>query len=101
MMSKNSGRQTPDYDVVVVGGGMVGSMLAAALSQESRLKVAVLERQEPEPFDPGSSQNYDIRVSALRIATHRMFENIEAWQGISSRRACPSTQMLVWDGEEG
>lgn len=88
-----------DYDLVIVGGGMVGSMLAAALATYSSLRVAVLESREPESFDPGTDPPYDIRVSALSIATQRMFENVGAWQGIVDRRACPYREMLVWDSE--
>lgn len=92
-----------DYDVVIVGGGMVGSMLAAALATRdtlgASLKIALLENRAPEPFEPGSDPKYDIRVSALSAATQAMFENVGAWQGIVDRRACPYREMLVWDGE--
>jgi len=92
-----------NYDVVIVGGGMVGSMLAAALAKSTAgglpLSIAVLENQAPEPFTPGSNPQYDIRVSALSIATQRMFQNVGAWSGVVNRRACPYRQMLVWDGE--
>jgi 2-octaprenyl-3-methyl-6-methoxy-1,4-benzoquinol hydroxylase len=92
-----------EYDVVIVGGGMVGSMLAAALAGTQSLlpalKIAVLENQQPEPFLPGSNPSYDIRVSALSGASQNMFKNVGAWQGILSRRACPYREMLVWDGE--
>lgn len=89
-----------NYDVVVAGGGMVGSMLAALLARHSQLKVAVVEQSKPEPFAKGSDPDYDIRVSALSIATQRMFEGVNAWSGVIERRACPYRQMLVWDGEE-
>lgn len=100
-MTQNS---NPDYDVVIVGGGMVGSMLAAALSSATEtapagLNVAVLENQPPQPFEPGSHPPYDIRVSALSVATQRMLEHVGAWQGVLQRRACPYREMLVWDGE--
>ncbi len=94
-----SADKAPDYDVVIVGGGMVGSMLAAALATKTTLKVAVLENQLPEPMAAGTDEPYDIRVSALSIASQRMLENVDAWQGILNRRACPYEQMLVWDGE--
>jgi len=95
-MSSSSGR----YDVVIVGGGMVGSMLAAALAQNKKLRLAVIEQQYPQPFKPGTNPDYDIRVSALSIATQRMFENVNAWSGVVARRACAYSEMLVWDGEE-
>lgn len=88
-----------DYDVLIVGGGMVGSMLAAALASGSSLKIAVLEQHEPEPFIPGTEPPYDVRVSALSIATQRMLENVGAWPGVLDRRACPFREMRVWDGE--
>lgn len=89
------------FDVVIAGGGMTGGMLAAALAEAGELSVCVLERARPEPFPPGSSPEHDIRVSALSIATKRMFERVGAWDGVRSRRACPYRRMLVWDGEPG
>lgn len=90
-----------DADVVVVGGGMVGGLLAAALSLDKSLRIVVLESAEPTPFDPGSQPAYDLRVSALSIASRRMLEAVGAWEGIESRRACPYRDLSVWDGEVG
>jgi len=101
-----------EFDVIVAGGGMVGSLLAAALaspgagpesdgqrdSSGPALKVCVLEAAEPEPFEPGSSPDYDIRVSALSVASERMFRHVGAWDGVLRRRAAPFERMRVWDG---
>lgn len=86
------------YDVAIVGGGMVGGMLAAALGRMS-LSVALLETHPVTPFDPESQ--LDLRVSALSLASQRMLEAVGAWDRVSTMRACPYNKMCVWDGEEG
>lgn len=82
------------FDVIIVGGGMVGAALACGLGNSS-LKVAVLEQQPPEAFSP--EQAHDLRVSALSIASRNIMETVGAWQGISSRRYCPFKRMRVWE----
>ena len=84
------------YDVIVVGGGMVGGLLACALG-DSALRVAVLEAGELLNFHPNDA--YALRVSALSLASQRMLEVLGVWPGVVARRACPYRRMLVW--EEG
>lgn len=86
------------FDLVIVGGGMVGAMLASALGH-SDLNIAVIEAFEPKGFD--ETQAYDLRVSAVSIASQKMFEAIGAWPLMLDKRACPYRRMLVWDGEQG
>lgn len=83
-----------EYDVVIVGGGMVGAAVACSLGG-SRLKVAMIEAHTPEPFD--NDQPHDLRVSALSIASRKILETIGAWDGILQRRACPFKRMRVWE----
>lgn len=91
------------FDVIVAGGGMVGGLLAAALGATSGagtpLSVCVLEAARPEPFDAGGEPPHDIRVSAVSVASERLFRAVGAWEGVLSRRACPFRRMRVWDGE--
>lgn len=82
-------------DVVVVGGGMVGSLTAAALAC-CGIDVIVLEQKTPPNFD---LESHDLRVSAISLATERMFEAVGAWGFVQEMRACPFRRMLVWDGE--
>lgn len=84
------------YDVLIVGGGMVGSSLACALGG-SGLSVAVLERSLPPAFSV--DQPHDLRVSALSIASERFLRNIGAWDGIQNRRSCPYRRMKVWESD--
>jgi len=86
--------QQERFDVVIVGGGMVGATLACALG-DSGLQVCLLESRYPEAFD--GSQPHDIRVSALSLASQAILEQLGVWQGIEQRRACPYRRMKVWE----
>lgn len=83
-----------DFDVVIVGGGMVGAAVACCLGG-SDLKVAVIENQVPDVFS--AEQPHDLRVSALSIASKNILEAVGAWQGVTSRRCCPFKRMRVWE----
>lgn len=83
-----------EFDVVIVGGGMVGAAVACGLGN-SRLKVAVIEALEPEAFSP--EQPHDLRVSALSIASRNILETVGAWEGVTSKRFCPFRRMRVWE----
>jgi 2-octaprenyl-3-methyl-6-methoxy-1,4-benzoquinol hydroxylase len=82
------------FDVVIVGGGMVGAAVACSLGGSS-LKVAVIENAPPQPFSP--DQPHDLRVSALSIASKKILETVGAWRGVESRRVCPFRRMRVWE----
>ncbi|MGE6108791.1 FAD-dependent 2-octaprenylphenol hydroxylase [Aeromonas sobria] len=81
------------YDLIIVGGGMVGLALAAAL-KESRLRVAIVEGQLP---DPQLGEAPDNRVSALSLASQQILRGVGAWQGICSRRLQGYGRMQVWE----
>ena len=78
------------YDVLIVGGGMVGLTLANLL-RDSGLQIGVLEK-----FEPRVSDEIDIRVSAINRASLAIFESIGAWQEMVER-AGVYHDMHVWD----
>lgn len=82
------------FDVVIVGGGMVGAAVACGLGSSS-LKVAVIENAPPLPF--AADQPHDLRVSALSIASKNILDTVGAWEGVVSRRLCPFRRMRVWE----
>ena len=92
MNTKN--KHTKDFDVVIVGGGMVGSALACALGKSS-LDIAIIEGQEPELNWPNDS--HDLRVSAITRGSQNLFEKIGVWETISTDRVSPYNEMVVWD----
>ncbi len=83
-----------NFDVVIVGGGMVGAAVACSLG-DSALSVAIIESALPEAFEP--TQPHDLRVSALSIASKNILETVGAWTGIENRRLCPFRRMRVWE----
>ncbi|MGZ5075523.1 MAG: FAD-dependent monooxygenase [Methylobacter sp.] len=87
-----------DFDVVVVGGGMVGAAVACGLGGSS-LKVAVIESALPQAF--ALEQPHDLRVSALSIASKNILEAVGAWGGVVKRRLCPFRRMRVWETAGG
>lgn len=82
-----------NYDIVIVGGGMVGSALACALG-DAALKVAVLDRT---PAAAPPEQGHDLRVSAMTLASQAFFENVGAWEGMTRRRVSPVREMQIRD----
>lgn len=70
--------QRTDYDIIIVGGGMVGTSLALAL-QPLDLRIAVVEAvargAEQQP-------SFDDRSTALSRSTQRMFEAMGLWPDI-------------------
>ncbi|AXE30764.1 2-octaprenyl-3-methyl-6-methoxy-1,4-benzoquinol hydroxylase [Chromobacterium phragmitis] len=85
------------HDIVIVGGGMVGSALAAALTGRG-LSVCVLEKEAPAPFAP--EQAPDLRVSAISPASAAFLESIGAWDKALAMRAAPYRRMQVWERDE-
>lgn len=90
-----------EFDIVIVGGGAVGSVAASLLAQITKngdkpLKIALIESQLPPQFDP---QQIDPRVAALTEKTRSIFEQIDIWNKIVDKRACAYKAMNVWDAE--
>ena len=83
------------YDIIIVGGGMVGATLACGLAEEAEnLKIAVIDAIEPKGWDINS---YDMRVSAITRASQTLFRNIGVWEKIVEQRVSPYHDMFVWD----
>jgi 2-octaprenylphenol hydroxylase len=87
-------KQNQHFDVLIVGGGIVGLTLACALGN-SRLQLAVVDAHGPQDIKPGDA--YDLRVSAISRASQQVFINLQAWQGMKQRRISPFEHMHVWD----
>jgi 2-octaprenylphenol hydroxylase len=83
-----------NVDVIIVGSGMVGLLLANALAG-TQLSIAIVESSDHEP--QWEQQHYDLRVSAITRASQRILENLGIWHDIQTRRISPFREMHVWD----
>ncbi|MGL5729009.1 MAG: NAD(P)-binding protein, partial [Plesiomonas sp.] len=81
------------FDIVIIGGGMVGLTLAAAL-QDSPLRIAVLESQQP---DTTLTDEPDVRVSALNLASQNILTHLDVWSRIEPHRTASYQRMEVWE----
>jgi 2-octaprenyl-6-methoxyphenol hydroxylase len=72
---------SPDYDLIIVGGGLAGNCLALAL-MNSGLKVAIVEAATREQLhkSPGGD-----RALALAYGSKLMLERLGIWQGIADK----------------
>jgi 2-octaprenyl-6-methoxyphenol hydroxylase len=64
-----------DCDVLIVGGGLVGSTLALALA-ELPLEVVLVEAYDPTTLEQPS---FDARVTALANGSRRILEALGVW----------------------
>lgn len=84
-----------DLDVVIIGGGLVGASLAAAL-KSSGLSIGLLESQ---PADTGKA-GWDSRIYAISPGNAAFLADCGAWQHLDMGRVQPVSAMRVF-GDEG
>lgn len=83
------------YDVIIVGGGMVGASLAVALTVESDIKVALIETNLPNQLSENDEP--EMRVSALTSASETLLKNLSIWPQLFPNRISTFTDMKVWE----
>ncbi|MEZ5627370.1 MAG: UbiH/UbiF family hydroxylase [Rhodocyclaceae bacterium] len=82
------------FDLVIVGAGLAGASLAAAL-RGSRLKIAVVESQPP-----ARPEGWDSRIYAISPANADFLTDIGVWQHLDSARLTPVYDMAI-QGDAG
>ncbi|MBL3826473.1 MULTISPECIES: UbiH/UbiF/VisC/COQ6 family ubiquinone biosynthesis hydroxylase [unclassified Marinobacter] len=91
------------FDILVAGGGMIGSALALGLSRQG-WQVALVEGADHETLlqapDPATTvADFEPRVSAISVASQQLLEQLGVWSEVTAGRHCPYQTMTVWDGD--
>jgi 2-octaprenyl-6-methoxyphenol hydroxylase len=71
---------TTDYDILIIGGGMVGASLGVALGTLP-LRVGLIEAIE---FESTAQPSYDDRTVALSYGSKRIFESLKIWDRLEA-----------------
>src|SRR5215208_5341726 len=82
-----------DYDLAIVGGGLVGASLALALAPPG-LRIALIEAVPPAAGEQHPS--FDERTTALANGTVRAFRTLGVWDAME-RESAPIRKIHVSD----
>ena len=80
------------FDIVVIGGGLVGASLLAAL-KDSGLRLALVEPRLPVALPDDDS--WDARVYAISPGSMRFLQSSGVWQRMDAARITPVHEMWV------
>jgi len=85
------------FDIIIVGGGMVGAAIALALGKAG-FSVAVIEKHAPGAFSPDNAP--DMRVSSINLASEAWLSKLGAWQALQRMRLCPYQRLQAFEQAE-
>ncbi len=89
-------------DILVVGGGLIGTALALGLEGQGwdviLVEGASADELTAAPAPAQGVDDFEPRVSALSLASQALLTDLGAWP-LDHARACDYQRMEVWDGE--
>jgi 2-octaprenylphenol hydroxylase len=94
-----------DFDVVVIGAGVIGATMAALLGARRLVgpgRVALIADRlsmdaATASVDAAAADDWDLRVFALSRASQRLLRLCGTWQRLPRARSFPYEHMCVWD----
>jgi 2-octaprenylphenol hydroxylase len=95
--------RSADFDILVVGGGLIGSAAALGLSRQG-WRVGLVEGLPRNALvadiQPATAaDDFEPRVSALSPASQKLLAQLGVWARVRDSRHCPYQNMTVWDGD--
>jgi len=90
MASKQQSSQL-DFDVIIVGAGVIGASAALTMQQLGYRTVLI------DSASKLSEMPSNIRATALGTQAKELLESLNVWQQLNLEQANPYSQMHVWD----
>lgn len=87
------------YDVIVVGGGLVGMACALSLSQQD-ISVALIESKSSPKAIESQAAVWDSRIYAITPANVQWLQGLGVWSRVDAERVCAITKMRVFGEAE-
>ena len=81
-----------EFDVIVIGGGMVGLAFAIELAQKKNYSIAIVE---PNTSNPSINKTFHTRVSAITPSSEAYLKSLNIWDDIKRKQVFVATK--VWD----
>ncbi|MEN9916371.1 MAG: putative VisC protein [Pseudomonadota bacterium] len=85
-----------DFDIVIVGAGIVGLTLASHL-QDQGLRIAIINK---DAFRIEKGATCNLRVLALTLASQQSLDQLNVWQRLDSKEYAPFVGMQVWESQQ-
>lgn len=80
------------YDVIIIGGGMVGLAFALELSSYRNVSIALVD---PSDINPTIGKSFHARVSAITPVSESYLSDLGAWSGVARKQTFSATR--VWE----
>uniref|UniRef100_A0A6Q2XKQ4 Ubiquinone biosynthesis monooxygenase COQ6, mitochondrial n=1 Tax=Esox lucius TaxID=8010 RepID=A0A6Q2XKQ4_ESOLU len=97
--AEHGDRENELYDVIISGGGMVGTAMACSLGLDPNLegkKILLLEAGNKKVMEKVPDA-YSTRVSSISTGSATILTGVGAWDHIMNMRYKPYQKMQVWD----
>lgn len=94
----SSNRNENHYDIIITGGGMIGTTLACTLGKNPRLSskhILLLEAGKEKVW--ALPEKYSNRVVSVNPGTYNLLNDIGAWKHIEDARYASVKRLQVWD----
>jgi 2-polyprenylphenol 6-hydroxylase len=85
-----------DFDIIIVGGGLVGAACAIALARKGQ-RVALLDSRPAEDIvSKDIKEDWDNRIYAISPGNAAWLATLGIWNTLDQARICPIENMEVW-----